>query len=69
MADAPSLAMRLEIRRCLATTIVGTWVGLAIWMVRYYRLSRCPACNALLMYLFQSPPLYQRCPYCHTPLQ
>ena len=99
MGDAPSLPIRLEIRRrmwaiykgslfflvpfalttlgawahaprwCLATTFVGTWVGLAIWMVRYYRLSRCPACHALLMYLFQSPPLYQRCPYCHAPFQ
>ena len=53
-------------RWCLITTFVGTWVGLAIWMVRFFQLSRCPACNALLMQLFQPPP-YERCPYCHIP--
>ena len=50
----------------LVTTFAGTWVGLAFWMIRYYQLSRCPACNALLTYLFQSPPMYERCPYCHV---
>ena len=53
----------------LITTFVAIWVGFAIWTVRYFQLSRCPACNALLMYLFQSPPLYERCPYCHVPFK
>jgi len=53
----------------LVTMFVGIWVGLVIWMVRYFRLSRCPACNALLMYLFQLPMLYDRCPYCHVPFK
>jgi hypothetical protein len=53
----------------LVTMFVGIWVGLVIWMVRYFRLSRCPACNALLMYLFQLPMLYDRCPYCHAPFK
>jgi membrane protein YdbS with pleckstrin-like domain len=41
-------------------------VGWIIWMVYYYRLSRCPVCNRLLLYLFQTPMLYKRCPTCHT---
>ena len=45
------------------------WVGLVIWMVSYYRLSRCPACHHFLAYLFQSPPVYRQCPYCHAPFQ
>ena len=40
-------------------------IGGVIWMVYFYRLSRCPACNRLLIYLFQSPP-YERCPSCNT---
>jgi hypothetical protein len=53
-------------RALLIVTFVAIWIGLAIWMVSFFRLSRCPACNALLMYLFQSPPLYERCPYCQV---
>ncbi len=53
----------------LGTAFVGIWVGLIVWMVQYFKLSRCPACNALLMYLFQSPKLYRRCPYCHVPFE
>jgi hypothetical protein len=53
----------------LVTTFLGMWVGLVIWMVRYFQLSRCPACNALLMYLFQLPMPYDRCPYCHAPFK
>jgi hypothetical protein len=53
-------------RPFLIATFIGTWVGLAIWIANYFRLSRCPACNALLTYLFQIPPLHERCPYCHT---
>jgi len=41
-------------------------IGWIIWVVYFFRLSRCPACNRLLMYLFQTPMLYQRCPSCHV---
>ena len=41
-------------------------IGWIVWVVHYFRLSRCPACNRLLLYLFQWPMLYQRCPGCHA---
>ena len=56
-------------RWVLITTFVGMGIGFVTWTIRYFQLSRCPACNALLMYLFQSPPMYERCPYCHVPFQ
>jgi Flp pilus assembly protein TadB len=56
-------------RSLLIATFVATWVGLVVWIVNYYRLCRCPACNELLRQLFQRPPLYERCPYCHTPFK
>jgi len=55
-------------RPILIATFLGCWVGLAVWMVAFFRLSRCPACNALLMLLFQ-PPAYERCPYCRAPFK
>jgi len=39
-------------------------IGWIIWVVYFFRLSRCPACNRLLLYLFQTPMLYKRCPDC-----
>ena len=41
-------------------------IGWIIWVVYFFRLSRCPACNRLLLYLFQTPMLYKRCPDCQT---
>ena len=41
-------------------------IGWIVWVVYFFRLSRCPVCNRLLMYLFQTPMLYHRCPNCHT---
>jgi hypothetical protein len=40
-------------------------IGFIVWMVYFYRLSRCPVCDRLLIYLFQDPP-YARCPSCRT---
>ena len=53
-------------RMLLIICFLGTWAGLALWMVCFYRLSRCPACNKLLADLFQTPLLYERCPHCHV---
>lgn len=52
----------------LIVSFAATVVGLVIWLVSYYSLSRCPACHVLLLYLFQ-PPQYERCPYCHAPFR
>jgi len=41
-------------------------IGLIIWTVHFYRLSRCPICNILLLSLFGAPMLWKRCPRCHT---
>lgn len=54
-------------RPLLIAGFISIWVGLGIWMVSYYRLSRCPVCNHFLAYLFQLPMLYRRCPYCLAP--
>jgi membrane protein YdbS with pleckstrin-like domain len=56
-------------RPVLIVSFAAIFVGLAIWMISYYKLSRCPACSALLLYLFQLPALYERCPYCHAPFR
>ena len=55
-------------RPVLIVSFAAIIVGLAIWMVSYYSLSRCPACNKRLLYLFQIPE-YERCPYCHAPFR
>lgn len=41
-------------------------IGLVVFMVEYYRQSRCPACNRSLFYLFTWPFPYDRCPWCKT---
>jgi len=61
------IAAALHAPRVLAAAgFAAIVIGWIIWVVYFYRLSRCPACNRLLMYLFQSPMLYKRCPGCHT---
>ena len=49
-----------------AIGFAGCVIGIAAWSWKYYSLSRCPACNRSLMYLFSTPVLYKQCPSCRA---
>ncbi len=52
-------------RILLIVTFCSFFVGLAVWTFWFFKLSRCPSCNASLRDLFMLTPVYKRCPYCH----
>jgi len=49
-----------------AVGFAGIVIGSIIFLVNYYRLRSCPVCNQTLIYLFDAPLVYDRCPHCHT---